>query len=111
MRLLSYMCRSTLLSTLFPYTTLFRSVPLFVIGFLVMSLVRTIGDFTVETSSLAFGFLEATSWQTFYESLSSFGSTYMLDMAMASVGLLTDFSAFKNIGDRKSRRLNSSHVA
>src|SRR5690625_1609506 len=75
-------------------------VPLFVIGFLVMSLVRTIGDFTVETSSLAFGFLEATSWQTFYESLSSFGSTYMLGMAMASVGLLTDFSAFKNIGIR-----------
>lgn len=75
-------------------------VPLFVIGFLVMSLVRTIGDFTVETSSLAFGFLEATSWQTFYESLSSFGSTYMLGMAMASVGLSTDFSAFKNIGIR-----------
>lgn len=73
-------------------------VPLFVIGFLVMSLVRTIGDVTVQNSGLAFGFINSLHWQSFYEQLSSIGTTYLLGMAMAAVGLSTNFKTFKGLG-------------
>ncbi|HLS61432.1 MAG TPA: putative sulfate exporter family transporter, partial [Virgibacillus sp.] len=46
----------------------------------------------------AFGFLSAGAWEGFYNFWSSFGSTYMLGLAMAGVGLSTDFSMFKGLG-------------
>lgn len=73
-------------------------IPLFIVGFLLMACLRTIGDFTYTSTGLAFGFLEEETWQSFYHSISTFGSTYLLGMAMASVGLSTDFSLFKNLG-------------
>lgn len=76
----------------------YKLVPLFVIGFLVLALIRTIGDVTLTNSGLAFGFLEASTWESVYESGSSFGTTYMLGMAMAGVGLTTDLSQFKGLG-------------
>ncbi len=76
----------------------YKLVPLFVIGFLLLSFVRTIGDMTSSQSGLAFGFLNQLSWEGFYTSFSSFGSTYLLGMAMAGVGLSTDFKMFKGLG-------------
>lgn len=73
-------------------------VPLFVIGFLVCALVRTIGDATLESGGAAFGMLNSATWSTFYSKVSSFGTTYLLGMAMAGVGLSTNFSKFKGIG-------------
>lgn len=76
----------------------YKLVPLFVIGFLLLALVRTVGDMTLTNSGAAFGFLTADAWQSFYESSSSFGTTYMLGIAMAGVGLTTDLSQFKGLG-------------
>lgn len=76
----------------------YKLIPLFVIGFLLLSLVRTIGDMTVANFEAAFGIFSPTSWERFYESWSSFGATYMLGIAMAGVGLSTDFSMFKGLG-------------
>src|SRR5690625_475042 len=76
----------------------YKLVPLFVIGFLLLALVRTIGDMTLTNDGAAFGFLSADAWQSFYESSSSFGTTYMLGIAMAGVGLTTDLSQFKGLG-------------
>ena len=73
-------------------------IPLFVIGFLLLALTRTVGDFTLASSGGAFGFLSAEAWQSFYERASSFGTDYLLGMAMAGVGLSTDFKMFKGIG-------------
>ncbi len=73
-------------------------IPLFVIGFLALALVRTIGDMTVTQSGMAFGLFKADTWQQFYSSISGFGSTYMLGIAMAGVGLSTDFRMFKGLG-------------
>src|SRR5690625_5601802 len=53
-------------------------IPLFVIGFLLFSLIRTIGDITLTNSGQAFGIFNPNTWETI---------------------------------DRKSTRLNSSHVA
>lgn len=73
-------------------------IPLFVVGFLALALVRTIGDMTATQSGAAFGFLQADTWQQFYTAVSGFGSTYMLGIAMAGVGLSTNFRMFKGLG-------------
>lgn len=75
-----------------------KLVPMFVIGFLLLALVRTIGDATVENSGRAFGIWQTGTWQNFYTSWSAFGSTYLLGLAMAGVGLSTDFKMFKGLG-------------
>lgn len=76
----------------------YKFIPLFVIGFLLLALVRTIGDMNISSSGKAFGFLHPASWEQFYHFGSSFGTTYMLGLAMAGVGLSTDFSKFKGLG-------------
>jgi len=76
----------------------YKLIPLFVIGFLVLAFVRTIGDLTVTNNGLAFGLFKSSTWESFYNSWSSFGSTYLLGLAMAGVGLSTDFRMFKGLG-------------
>ncbi|CAM3274154.1 putative sulfate exporter family transporter [Filibacter tadaridae] len=76
----------------------YKLIPLFVIGFLALALIRTIGDLTVTNTGSAFGFLDPSTWQDFYNSWSSFGSKYMLGLAMAGVGLSTNFKVFKGLG-------------
>nr|WP_255783475.1 putative sulfate exporter family transporter [Oceanobacillus alkalisoli] len=73
-------------------------IPLFVIGFLILSFVRTIGDLTMENNGAAFGLISSNTWEGLYTNLSSFGTTYLLGMAMAGVGLSTNFKMFKGIG-------------
>ena len=76
----------------------YKLIPMFVIGFLALALMRTIGDVTVTNNGLAFGLFEPSTWEGFYNSWSSFGSTYLLGLAMAGVGLSTDFKMFKGLG-------------
>ncbi|MBO1913731.1 putative sulfate exporter family transporter, partial [Microvirga sp. 3-52] len=76
----------------------YKLIPLFVIGFLFLALIRTIGDLTVANTGSAFGFFSEKTWEGFYSSWSSFGSTYLLGIAMAGVGLSTNFSVFKGLG-------------
>lgn len=73
-------------------------IPLFVIGFLILSLVRTVGDITLGNSGNAFGLFAQSTWENIYNYSSSFGTTYLLGMAMAGVGLSTNFKMFKGIG-------------
>lgn len=73
-------------------------IPLFVIGFLILSIMRTIGDATLESTGNAFGIFASDSWSSIYTNLSSFGTTYLLGMAMAGVGLSTNFKMFKGLG-------------
>src|SRR5690625_2360356 len=73
-------------------------IPLFVIGFLLLAFLRTIGDATVENSGNAFGLFQSSTWEGIYSSVSSFGTTYLLGIAMAGVGLSTNFKMFKGIG-------------
>lgn len=76
----------------------YKLIPLFVIGFLFLSLLRTIGDMTLDKTGAAFGLLAMSTWEGTYTNLSSFGSQYLLGMAMAGVGLSTNFKAFKGLG-------------
>ncbi|WP_172371665.1 YeiH family protein [Sporosarcina jiandibaonis] len=76
----------------------YKLVPLFVIGFLLFALTRTIGDLTLEKTGSAFGIFNPSTWEQFYNFWSSFGSKYMLGLAMAGVGLSTNFKIFKGLG-------------
>jgi len=73
-------------------------IPLFVIGFLLLSFLRTIGDITLTNTNQAFGLINEEIWTLIYTNLSSLGSTYFLGAAMAAVGLSTNFNMFKGIG-------------
>lgn len=76
----------------------YKLIPLFVIGFLILAFVRTIGDVSIANNGVAFGFMTSQTWEKFCYLGSSFGTTYMLGLAMAGVGLSTDFSTFKGLG-------------
>lgn len=73
-------------------------IPLFVIGFLILSILRTAGDATLDSTGSAFGLFAPDSWSSLYTNLSSFGTTYLLGIAMAGVGLSTNFKMFKGLG-------------
>lgn len=68
------------------------------IGFLLLVFLRTIGDFTLIHTEAAFGFLEKDAWEKFYKNTGNFGMTYILGIAMAGVGLSTNFKTLKGIG-------------
>jgi uncharacterized integral membrane protein (TIGR00698 family) len=75
--------------------------PLFVIGFLLMAAVRTIGDAGVMGSALfggrALGLWDAAGWQAVHATVTSWASL-LLTVALAAVGLSTRFSAFRGLG-------------
>jgi uncharacterized integral membrane protein (TIGR00698 family) len=74
-------------------------VPGFVIGFLAMAIVRSIGDWTLTASGAAFGVLSAAQWASITRSLGDFwASQILLGTAMAAVGLNTNFAVFKGVG-------------
>jgi uncharacterized integral membrane protein (TIGR00698 family) len=68
-------------------------VPLFVIGFACMSLIRTIGD----SGELAFGFLQPETWQTIVRHTRDVAEI-CLAIAMAAVGLGTSIRGLVSIG-------------
>lgn len=76
----------------------YKLIPLFVIGFILMAGVRTMGDNGVLEQGRAFGLLSPDQWNTFWNSLNTLGSKYMLGVAMAGVGLSTNFRVFKGVG-------------
>lgn len=76
----------------------YKLIPLFVIGFLAMAIVRSIGDAGITDNGAAFGMLNEVQWKSTWTSLNKFGSEYMLGIAMAAVGLSTSFGVFKGLG-------------
>ncbi|MHA1669523.1 MAG: YeiH family protein [Promethearchaeota archaeon] len=72
-------------------------IPKFVIGFLIISIIRSIGDFGVSATNLAFGFLGEESWGEIIKFIKDF-ATILFVIALGGVGLSTDFSKFRGLG-------------
>lgn len=73
-------------------------LPVFVLGFVGMALVRSLGDLTLP-SGAAFGVFDGAAWKALTTQLGDlWGSKYLLGTAMAGVGLSTSFSVFKGVG-------------
>src|SRR5207253_9518003 len=82
-------------STLFPYTTLFRSVFVDVhVKFFAIALIFPVGDFIAETEEVGIA-----------------AKVEIADEHAAEMTKVADFVVTEAERDRKSTRLNSSHVA
>jgi len=73
----------------------YTMVPLFIVGFAAMSLLRTLGDL----GERPFGFLDPGQWQAFVAFVKQI-ATYCLAVAMAAVGLGTSLRGLARIGFR-----------
>jgi uncharacterized integral membrane protein (TIGR00698 family) len=78
--------------------SILKLFPAFVLGFLAMALVRSVGDATLANGA-AFGAWDPEQWKSLTALLGEhWGSRYLLGTAMAAVGLGTSFSVFKGLG-------------
>jgi uncharacterized membrane protein YadS len=75
----------------------FKLFPLFLLGFLLMAILRSIGDAGIHDSGLAFGLWNEEAWVTIHKGIKEW-SGYILAAAMAGVGLSTSFKAIKGLG-------------
>lgn len=72
-----------------------QALPLFVFGFLAMSVLRTVGD----QGDQAFGLLPAETWRDVIE-VTTATASFFLAVAMASVGLGTSMTRLRGLGTR-----------
>jgi uncharacterized integral membrane protein (TIGR00698 family) len=72
-------------------------VPMFVVGFLIMACVRSLGDTTGASTGRAFGLFEMNHWNM-VGSTARFLVPWMLAMAMGAVGLGTGLAKLRNLG-------------
>lgn len=76
-------------------------IPGFVIGFVAMAIIRSIGDYGVRETGEAFGLIYAGDWGRVSTELGDYwASRVLLGTAMAAVGLNTSFSVFKDVGGK-----------
>ena len=80
--------------------SLAKLFPVFILGFLALSLVRTLGDLGLEGGGLALGFLSHDGWRRVASLLGDDIAVLALGMALASVGLTTRLSVFRGLGPR-----------
>ncbi|MBI2846695.1 MAG: putative sulfate exporter family transporter [Chloroflexi bacterium] len=71
--------------------------PLFILGFLIMATLRSIGDGGVSATGHAFAFFDVTGWKNVIQAISTW-SGYILATAMAGVGLGTSLATLKGMG-------------
>lgn len=73
--------------------------PMFLIGFLLMSCLRSVGDYTLSSRGLALGLLSEDSWTYLLRLLGGvWGSTWLVGFALAGVGLSLKFDMLKGSG-------------
>jgi uncharacterized integral membrane protein (TIGR00698 family) len=78
-------------------------VPLFVIGFVLMACVRSLGDTTAGAAGPAFGFIPRAAWfgtnsDTGLDHAAKFYVSWLLATALGAVGLGTGFAKLKGLG-------------
>ena len=74
-----------------------RLFPLFVLGFLALAALRSIGDAGLGSNGLALGLWDNEGWNALVSNLKTL-SGYCLVTALAGVGLRTDVRSFKGLG-------------
>ena len=72
---------------------IFKLIPMFILGFFLMSVIRTLGDLLFNSNT----FISENSWSEITEQLTSV-SKFLLIIAMGSVGLTTDIKSIKGLG-------------
>jgi len=78
-------------------TSFWKLLPLFVLGFLAMAVIRSIGDASLNATGEAFGIWEADTWGSIISVIKTWANN-LLVVALAGVGLSTNFRTFKGLG-------------
>jgi uncharacterized integral membrane protein (TIGR00698 family) len=73
--------------------------PIFIIGFLLLAMMRSIGDAGVGSGNLAMGLWGEDAWRTLISNVKDWAG-YLLAAAMAGVGLGTSLKTLKGLGLR-----------
>ena len=74
-----------------------KLLPLFILGFLAMAVIRSIGDAGIRTGGVAFGLWDAESWTGIIKFITIWAGN-LLVVALAGVGLSTKTSTFRGLG-------------
>ncbi len=75
-----------------------RLFPIFVLGFLAMAIVRSIGDVGLAGGGRSFGVWDTEGWRAVAKTLGETWGSAALGTAMAGVGLSTNLRAFRAMG-------------
>ncbi len=76
-----------------------KLLPLFVLGFLLMAAVRSVGDAGLQGGGRALGLWEAEGWKALVAAVKG-TAEYLLLLALAAVGLSTNFGFLRRLGIR-----------
>ena len=80
-------------------TRIFKLLPLFIIGFLVFAIIRSIGDASINAGNNAFSIWDSIAWKEVHNYLKTWAVRFLV-VALAGVGLSTRFSQFKGLGKK-----------
>jgi uncharacterized integral membrane protein (TIGR00698 family) len=80
-------------------TSFLKLLPLFVVGFLTLAVIRSIGDAGINAGGNALGLWDNATWKGIYSFIKTWAGN-LLVVALAGVGLSTDFRAFKGLGTK-----------
>lgn len=94
--LMAWRCRRAMQSTA-QRTELRNLLPAFILGFLVLALVRSIGEAGLNAGGSAWGLWSALTWKAWLEGFNTWALRFLV-AALVGVGLSTRFSAFKGLG-------------
>lgn len=72
-------------------------LPLFVLGFLLTAVLRSVGDAGINVSGLAFGLWDGATWSGIHEQVQTW-AVNLLVVALAGVGLSTRLDLLKDLG-------------
>ena len=79
------------------YKKALKLFPLFILGFLSMAVLRSIGDGGIQSGGSAYGLWDELQWTGITSGIKEW-SGYILATAMAGVGLGTSFTSMKGLG-------------
>ena len=77
--------------------TLRAAFPIFILGFIGMSIFRTFGDWSLATSGKALWLVSSTSWTSFISIIQT-SAEFCLIIAMSAVGLSTNVKQLRSMG-------------
>lgn len=77
--------------------TLRAAFPMFIFGFIFMSIFRTAGDWSLTSTGNAYGFINTANWESFI-AVAQAGAEYCLILAMSAVGISTNLKQLSSIG-------------
>ncbi len=80
-------------------TSFYHLFPVFILGFLAMAIVRSIGDAGINASGYAFGLWTSEGWTTIISIIKNWAEIFLV-AALAGVGLSIKFQSLKKLGGK-----------